>query len=250
MANLIHLNREFIGEKKTMIPNIVHHVWMQGFSDSPVSQEGLRSMSWGAVDHMFWDEASLISLVRDHYPEWLKFFQRLPTLIVRCDVARAFILHRYGGVYADIDIVPSRTHGEVFLKLQGERRIVVASQSLNVLGLRYANNNWIACSPQNPWWTHSFLPHVKQHLKEGGAIHDAIATVFFPVYSVFATAGPIVYARAGNARVRILRKTEAESIFYHKSFNSSWIQYKSVVKHLLAVLICITVPVLLLKLVR
>lgn len=53
---------------------------------------------------MFWDDDAIDALVAEAYPEELGWFRALPVKIARVDAARSFILHRFGGVYADMDM--------------------------------------------------------------------------------------------------------------------------------------------------
>jgi len=57
---------------------------------------------------MLWDEAKVRSLVRDGYPSLWGLFQRYPEWIQRADACRYMILHRHGGIYADLDVICRR----------------------------------------------------------------------------------------------------------------------------------------------
>lgn len=55
--------------------------------------------------YMFWDDASLDTVVRDVLnKEQLEFYDNLPYTIQRIDIARCVILYQYGGMYVDMDI--------------------------------------------------------------------------------------------------------------------------------------------------
>ena len=53
--------------------------------------------------HRFWSDADLDVLVRRHYAEFYGPWRRLRLNIQRVDVARYLILHKFGGIYADLD---------------------------------------------------------------------------------------------------------------------------------------------------
>jgi mannosyltransferase OCH1-like enzyme len=63
---------------------------------------------------MLWTDDTLRALVAEHYAWFLPFYDHYPRNISRADVSRLFILYHYGGVYADLDILP-RMSLDVFL---------------------------------------------------------------------------------------------------------------------------------------
>ena len=90
------------------IPRIIHHIapknkdtwhpvwdrcyptWQQHFPDH---------------EHMLWnDQEDIDDLVRSDYPEYWQLYQDLPVHINRIDFARLCILHKYGGIYCDMDM--------------------------------------------------------------------------------------------------------------------------------------------------
>ena len=53
---------------------------------------------------MLWTDLSSRQLIADHYPWFLSTFDGYKYNIQRADAIRYFVLHRYGGVYMDLDI--------------------------------------------------------------------------------------------------------------------------------------------------
>lgn len=51
------------------------------------------------------DEEDLDSFVSENYPEFNTFFQDLPLKIMKIDIARLLILHKYGGIFHDMDYI-------------------------------------------------------------------------------------------------------------------------------------------------
>lgn len=226
---------------------LLHHMWLQGFDEAPVSRAVIEARSWGSqFEHKYWDEASVKALVQVHYPDWLHFYSRIPTLIIKCDISRAFVLHRYGGVYADLDILPSAQHGEVVDSLQPLLRDKVVAMGQTVLGLHLANNCWMACRPRHPFWTENYLPYARKYLQDGGSSWDVFMGIMLPNYHVFATGGPLAMMRASPARVHTLSLKLSNSLCVHPPMQSNWIQYKVTRRHLifaiiLALLACFAV---------
>jgi len=54
-----------------------------------------------------WDDEALRSLVSAHAPSFLATYDAYPYFIQRVDAARYFILYVYGGLYADMDMMPT-----------------------------------------------------------------------------------------------------------------------------------------------
>ena len=153
------------------IPHIVHHIWMQGAAHVPAKYDIYRA-SWfrhapasAGFRHLLWDEAAILALITQAYPQWLSLYQRFTRLISRADVGRIFILHAFGGVYSDMDYRPLRDVAQ-FLEDGFDRTSRAAA---SCYGLRYVtlagrmgksmvNNAFIATTPQNRMWTERVLP--------------------------------------------------------------------------------------------
>ncbi|KAG8830026.1 Chitin synthase, class 2 [Serendipita sp. 399] len=63
----------------------------------------LHGSDWGYV---LWTDKDNRRLVEQFYPEYLKTYDALPREIYRADMARNMYMHRFGGIYADLDLVP------------------------------------------------------------------------------------------------------------------------------------------------
>jgi mannosyltransferase OCH1-like enzyme len=53
---------------------------------------------------VLWSDAEAEQLVKIHYPLYYNLYMSFPFHINRIDFARFCILHKYGGVYADMDM--------------------------------------------------------------------------------------------------------------------------------------------------
>lgn len=91
------------------IPKILHQIWYQGFDQLPPRYKPWFQQ-WGELhpdwNHHCWDEQQIRSLIKEQYPGYLDLFDSYKKRIQRIDLARIFILHHYGGVYADMDTQP------------------------------------------------------------------------------------------------------------------------------------------------
>lgn len=89
-----------------MIPKIVHHscepnrkLWMPIWN--PCYDSWRRHFPHH--HHWNWSNRRINVFVREKYPQYFYFFQKLPKNIMRYDISRYLLLHYYGGIYADMD---------------------------------------------------------------------------------------------------------------------------------------------------
>lgn len=54
-------------------------------------------------EHVLWGDENLTECMREAFPEHLAGFIKLPGGIERADVGRYCVMHRFGGMYADLD---------------------------------------------------------------------------------------------------------------------------------------------------
>ena len=141
-----------------MIPKIIHQTWRD--ENIPGPREWPESWRRHNPDweYRLWTDADLQALVHDHYPDLTELFHAYPNPVQRADMGRYLILHRHGGVYADIDtecLAPLDA-------LASETRVVLAEEPVehryhtHPLGMDRMFFNGILASPQG----HSFWPHM------------------------------------------------------------------------------------------
>lgn len=82
---------------------IVHQIWFQGFSNIPDKYRKYMSSWSDNYPIEFWDEKRIQKLLINNYSEYYNWWNNLPLMIQKIDIAKSFILHAYGGIYADID---------------------------------------------------------------------------------------------------------------------------------------------------
>lgn len=92
----------------TEIPRIIHQTWKT--REIPEhwqeSQDEWKKMGKYGFQYILWTDEDNRALIKTDYPWFLKKFDDYPYPIQRADAVRYFILHKYGGVYSDLDIVP------------------------------------------------------------------------------------------------------------------------------------------------
>lgn len=58
---------------------------------------------------MFWTDTKNRELIRSRFPWFLAQYDAYPNNIQRADAIRYFILYEFGGIYADMDLMPLRS---------------------------------------------------------------------------------------------------------------------------------------------
>lgn len=101
------------------IPKILHFTWktktLTRFAQRVWKEWEKTNPDW---ELRLWDDTDIRSLVSEHYPQHLATFDSYPSGIYRADAFRFFVLHRFGGVYADLDVVPYRSINELIGKTE------------------------------------------------------------------------------------------------------------------------------------
>ncbi|KAJ3089873.1 hypothetical protein HK102_005258 [Quaeritorhiza haematococci] len=66
-------------------------------------------------EYRLWTDADNRAFVANHYPWFLSTFDSLPRNIHRADAVRYLYLHKYGGVYADLDVESLKNLDNLFV---------------------------------------------------------------------------------------------------------------------------------------
>jgi mannosyltransferase OCH1-like enzyme len=171
---------------------LVHQLWLQGWKHAPTRlRERVESNrgKWGANSVVWlWDEEKLVKLLELQYPAHLEWYLSLQRVISKCDAARAFILHAFGGVYADCDFDPIPETIESFARLAGQRVVFIGSPWYG------CNNYLIASTPYAPFWFGVYLPHIKQQLTSPST-YDMFVSLAWSTWPVMSSSGPVALGR-------------------------------------------------------
>lgn len=156
-----------------MIPRIIHQTW-RDLNVPERWQEFQRS--WRAHhpdwEYRLWTDPDLRSFVGERYPWFLPVYDGYPHPIQRADAARYFLMHSFGGVYADLDYECLRPIGPLLegreLVLGREPEAHLAKPVVRAHGLDevYANA-FLASRPEHPFWERVFLELVGSHQRPG-----------------------------------------------------------------------------------
>ncbi|KAJ3406433.1 hypothetical protein CcCBS67573_g01887 [Chytriomyces confervae] len=143
------------------IPSLLHQSWKT--KDLPKEY-----VAWGSswlkhnprFTYRLWTDEDNRALVAEHYAWFLPTFDGFERNIMRADAARVFYLHRFGGVYADFDVICLRQMDS----LLASHDLVLASMDVPALNISDADNvffdansipnAWMASVPEHPFWLH------------------------------------------------------------------------------------------------
>ncbi|EFN59134.1 hypothetical protein CHLNCDRAFT_137953 [Chlorella variabilis] len=99
--------------RQLRIPKLLHHVYLpdeHAFAEA--AKAGKLRAEWPLscrlmhpdFEHMLWDMRAAKTLIKRHYPELLPAFLGYNEVTRQSGAIRAAILHRFGGLYLDIDV--------------------------------------------------------------------------------------------------------------------------------------------------
>ncbi|TPX47391.1 hypothetical protein SeMB42_g03337 [Synchytrium endobioticum] len=133
----------------TGIPRIMHRSWKT--IHVPTAMQKWTSTctrlhpNW---THILWTDAMNRELIKQHYPFFLGTFDAFEMSIMRADAARVFYMHRYGGVYMDLDFECLRALDP----LLHAPAAVLAYLSTDYKYEHNIPNAWMASSPNHKFW--------------------------------------------------------------------------------------------------
>lgn len=104
-------------------------------------------------EYRFWTDTDNRRLVAEHYPWFLEKYDSYKYGIQRADVARSFILHRYGGVYVDLDVAPRGDAFDKVIQMYENQSVILAKTGTNnQFGNQDLTNFIMASEPGSTFW--------------------------------------------------------------------------------------------------
>ena len=96
-------------------------------------------------EHRLWeDQTEINDFVRDNYPQYYQMFMEFPAHIMRVDFVRFCLLHRYGGIYADMDMF---CYQNFYNELTHSLHIIEAPY-----GEEFLESSLMISAPNHPFW--------------------------------------------------------------------------------------------------
>ncbi|XP_074660973.1 uncharacterized protein LOC141913367 [Tubulanus polymorphus] len=104
------LNANNLKSSCAKIPRRIHQTWTDEHRIPSVYKSTI--LKWiqhhGDWEYWFWTDALAEQLVKGRFPKYASLYANYSQPINRADAMRYFILHEFGGVYADLDVVALR----------------------------------------------------------------------------------------------------------------------------------------------
>ena len=132
-----------IGDSQDSNPKcvqIIHQIYgvfrddkpMPDLFQKPLSEWQRIARIMGAIHHL-WNADELDALIKHWYPQFWPMYRNAPFSVMRADIGRVAILHRFGGLYADLDVLPNR---------QSYPLSMFAVQKVFITGYKTAMKKW------------------------------------------------------------------------------------------------------------
>ena len=135
-----------------MIPKIIHQIYFNLF-DKELEENDIFLQSHNicknpkGYEYMLWDETSTFELLKNDYPSYIDFYNNLRYDIQRLDFIRFCILHKYGGIYIDLDMI-------ILQPLDNLLKNEFVFHNIRNVKENYSfiENDFIATAPKNKMW--------------------------------------------------------------------------------------------------
>ena len=103
-------------------PSLYNNLWIHGQSEWKRLYQGF--------EYYLWDDDDIDAFMVTYYPQYVDNYRSLPLHIHQIDISRLFLLHKYGGIYADLDYIP---YTNFYRRLDNSFNIVESSSSREVV---------------------------------------------------------------------------------------------------------------------
>lgn len=168
-----------IKEPSVGVPWIIHQLAPIRMTDSVKSS----ILAWKQLHsqwyHILWNPLMLDQLMTSYYPSYQRTYSNLP-LDQKPAAIRYFLLHRYGGIYSDVNIQPLISLDGLFQHGQGvyltqDRTGRFTNQ---LMGSSAQNDFWLEVAtemdhPYLPWW--SCCQTYRRRYQSGSYLLDRVA---------------------------------------------------------------------------
>jgi hypothetical protein len=133
-------------------PKIIHQSWKT--ARIPLGQMTDNFLSWSRHHpealHVLWTDECNRAFVRRFYPEFEgTYWSPLLTNVQRADLARVLYLHRYGGLYADLDY---EARANVFEALPKTAAKIFVVRSPTLMNEVMQNSLMVGLVPRQAFW--------------------------------------------------------------------------------------------------
>ena len=140
---------------------IIHQIWFGTIPNKRSAQKAYKTLnvfrdSWKEKNKGWyiieWDKKMCIEFIQECYPEHNDLFSSYTYEIQRCDAIRYFILHRYGGWYADMDYYCNRSLDEIHNVYKNDVLLVETPNKTFLQEEVHISNSLMYSVPNHNFW--------------------------------------------------------------------------------------------------
>ncbi|KAI3626890.1 hypothetical protein GLX27_001442 [Malassezia furfur] len=214
------------------IPRIIHQTWKTETLPPrwAKTRAGCAAMM-PDYDYMLWTDKSSRELIATDYPWFLPVFDAYPHNIQRADAIRYFVLHKYGGIYMDLDIGCKRRLDSL-LRFEAILPKTIPVGVSNDLMFAAKGHPFVKQLTENLGrFNHNFLtPYATVMFSTGPMFVSAVYRMFSDAHPTVMPSTP-AQPTQGFRGVRVLPKSlygknakpsEAPDSFFEHMYGSSW----------------------------
>lgn len=116
-------------------------------------------------EHRIWNDKEIDDLVKEHYPKYWEMYNAFPVHIMKIDFVRFCFLHKFGGIYADMDMF---CYKNFYKELNKDIYLLE-----NEMGNDPIENSMMVSEAGNPFWIECMDLSLKRHqyIKEKNPKH-------------------------------------------------------------------------------
>lgn len=152
--------KQIVQYNEVGIPKLIFQIWIS--EDGREMPENWKNspIEWVKYHpdyiYVLWDKDNALEFITKYYNEYLDTYINFKYVVSRCDMLRICILHKFGGIYSDLDNYPLKSIDE-YIK---DPTIDTYYPELKVADTVMINNNLIISKPDLP-----LFPELLEHIK-------------------------------------------------------------------------------------
>jgi len=141
----------------TIFPKIIHQIWMVWSKKEMPPEWKKAQQKWKDLysdyEYILWGNDNSLDLIKKEYPQYLDMYNNFEYPIQRADFIRYCILQTYGGIYADLDIVPEKKFtDETFTGTNSDVYLMKGNNFLNYTYVIIITNSLMISKKNSIFW--------------------------------------------------------------------------------------------------
>ena len=151
-------------------------------------------------DYRLWSDEDNRDLIKSHYPKFLGLYDSYDSGIKRADIVRYFILHKFGGLYIDLDCVSTQNFSEFLEDKDLAIGIEPEINSSTLYNNRAILSNALMYSkPGHPFWVYVFRQAIKHQKINNSPVFETGPILLTDAYDEYVKNGGKAFLLDRNA---------------------------------------------------